>query len=251
MRALYAVSLAALALAMTATGAQAQPTDAERAGLRYLQWPGKAEPHPTRRAAERHSYARPAPRHDTRAAPQPADTGFYAARLSPVAVVPVSVNQAPQVAGAPDPAPLPAAAPAVQTFAPQSIYDAPPVPTSAAIAQAIAAPPLPPVGAPAAMPAVRAMPAVAAVPAQPAEAAQPAQPMNLAVNADDSHPRRYSLHREYGEQPDHMDMPQQVMVDHIDLAQPPEHEPTAKELRQGKDAAADPDAPHDKDDGVD
>ncbi len=201
---LAATVLAALAWSLAVAGAQAEPSAAERAGLRYLDWPGKPAPAPRHAANRPHMrapYAAPA------AAPRP------------------MMQPAPQTV-------------AVQAFAPQSIFDAPPpapgVPSSAQIAEAIAAPPLPPVSAPEA-----AEPAAAVVPAQ-----RPGPVMN--ASADDR-PRHYSLHRDYGEQPDHTDMPPQVMLDHIDLAQPPEHEPTAKEQRDAKDADADPDAPKDRD----
>lgn len=59
-------------------------------------------------------------------------------------------------------------------------------------------------------------------------------------------PRYYSLHREYGRQPDHPEIPEAVYLDSLgseDLAAPPPPLPSDRDERRARAAAADPDAP--------
>jgi hypothetical protein len=59
-------------------------------------------------------------------------------------------------------------------------------------------------------------------------------------------PRTYSVHREYGRQPDHPQIPEAFFLDSVggeDLAAPPPPLPNVRDERRARAAAADPDAP--------
>jgi hypothetical protein len=196
---LAAAAFAALTLSALAPVAQAQQSDAARAGLRHLEWPGKVE-----RA--------PAP---SRLRPP--------ARYQP-AYRPVVARAEPQ----PAPQAEPMAAPPASRFAPGSIYDPPP-PAPAAYTQAP-------------LPAPQPMAEPLAPPAAPAAAA----PVQVAVAAGaDSRARLYSLHRDYGEQPDRTPMPAPMFLDNvpIDLAAPPPADLRGNAARDAKDAGENPDTP--------
>lgn len=78
--------------------------------------------------------------------------------------------------------------------------------------------------------------------AQPAAPA-PGQPVSATGGEG---PRYYSLHREYGRQPDHPEIPEAIYLDSLgseDLAAPPPPIPSDRDERRARAAAADPDAP--------
>jgi hypothetical protein len=87
--------------------------------------------------------------------------------------------------------------------------------------------------APAATPVSPAAPAVMTI-AQASPTAPPPSP---------DRPRRYSLHRDYGETPDPAPQVTPTFLDAppVDLAAPPPPEPRGAALRDARDAAADPD----------
>ena len=80
-------------------------------------------------------------------------------------------------------------------------------------------------------------------PAQPAApSGQPARPS--ATGGDG--PRYYSVHREYGHQPDQPQIPEAFFLDSTsgeDLAAPPPPLMSDRDERRARAAAADPDAP--------
>jgi hypothetical protein len=65
--------------------------------------------------------------------------------------------------------------------------------------------------------------------------------------AESDAPRTYSVHREYGRQPDHPQMPEPVYLDQLgpseDLAAPPPPLMNERDERRARAAAADPDGP--------
>jgi hypothetical protein len=126
--------------------------------------------------------------------------------IAPAAAVPTASAQAPQIA-APAPVAQPAMAVAAppQTFTPKSIYDAPP-----------------PLAAPAT---VAATPAVA-----------------LVASTTSERPRLYSLHRDYGEQPDRAVMPAPVYLDHLPVDVADKASKTGKEAKDDADASGDDDS---------
>ncbi|MBX7248641.1 MAG: hypothetical protein K1X35_06250, partial [Caulobacteraceae bacterium] len=71
----------------------------------------------------------------------------------------------------------------------------------------------------------------------------PARPASTGGEA----PRTYSVHREYGRQPEHPAMPEPVYLDQLgpseDLAAPPPPTMSARDERRARSAAADPDGP--------
>jgi hypothetical protein len=83
-------------------------------------------------------------------------------------------------------------------------------------------------------------------PARPtASTAAPARTPAPAVAAADG-PRRYSVHREYGMQPDQPQIPETFFLDSAggeDLAAPPPPPMSDRDERRVRAAAADPDAP--------
>ncbi len=97
---------------------------------------------------------------------------------------------------------------ASQAFTPKSIYDAPP--------------PLPVTAAGAATPAAAIV--AAAAPAQAAASARP---------------RLYSLHRDYGEQPDRAVIPAPVYLDHLPVDVADKAEKTSKQAKDDADASGD------------
>ncbi len=167
----FAVALAA------ASSALADGPDAARAGLRYLDWPGKTHPR---------AHAKP----------------VAGAGLRP-SLIAAAAPEAP-----PPPTPV----------APGAVYD-PPAPPQTPMTPAPVAP--------------------AITPAVPAVAVAPAAPVRLAADA----PRRYSLHRDYGETPDAAPQVIPTFLDAppVDLAAPPPPNPTAREVREAMSDAADPD----------
>ena len=94
---------------------------------------------------------------------------------------------------------------ASQAFAPKSIYDAPP--------------PLPATAASAATPAVAVVAAAAA-----------------------EQPRRYSLHRDYGEQPDRAVIPAPVYLDHLPVDVTDKVAKASKQAKDDADASGDDDS---------
>lgn len=101
-------------------------------------------------------------------------------------------------------------------------------------------------------------PATAAVaPARPADAPDMSPPRSYAdfsrpmTSQSDAPPRGeppryYSLHREYGRQPEHPEIPEAFFIDSVggeDLAAPPPPPLSEREERRARAAAADPDAP--------
>ncbi|HWE46999.1 MAG TPA: hypothetical protein VG407_13320 [Caulobacteraceae bacterium] len=171
MRALFVIFSALLWVFTNAGAADAQ------AQVKYLDWPGKPRP----------NAAIPMP------ATQPA----------PVEA-PQTVAPSPSVGPAPV---MAAATPPAQTFAPTSIYDAPP-------------------------------PVAAADAAQPAAAVAPVASASVA-SASTDRPRLYSLHRDYGEQPDRAVIPAPVYLDHLPVDLSDKSDKTSK---QAKDDADKPDA---------
>lgn len=75
----------------------------------------------------------------------------------------------------------------------------------------------------------------------PATPAAPPSPAALAADR----PRLYSLHRDYGEQPDRTPLPEPVYLDHlpVDLAAPPPEPLRGEALKRAQDDAKDPDPP--------
>lgn len=219
MRAVCLIALSAL----VAAPALAQQAPGRQVGLRYLDWPGK----PQATSAEA----------GLRGARQPGETDAPAVRgvipharaiqtrpaapLMAAADGPVQSGMAPMsMAAVPAAAPMPAS-----TFAPATIYDAPSAPRAAPVA---------PVGGAVIQ---------AALPTAPV-----ARPATEAQASD--RPRLYSLHREYGEQPDRTQIPAPVYLDAlpVDLAAPPAEELKGKAAREQRDAEKDPDRP-DRTDG--
>lgn len=83
----------------------------------------------------------------------------------------------------------------------------------------------------------RAAAAIAIADASRASAPSPVEPAALA------RPRRYTIHRDYGETPDPAPevVPTFLDAPPVDLAAPPPQAPTQAELRQARDEGADPD----------
>jgi hypothetical protein len=202
MRAVCLIALSAL----VAGPALAQQAPGARAGLRYLDWPGK--PQTTSTEAGLRGARQPGE------ADAPAIPGVipHARAVQTRAAAPLM-----GAAGAPAPmsmAAIPASAPVPATsFSPASIYDAPP-------------------------------PVARAAPVAPIQAARPA-PAPAAEAQPSERPRLYSLHREYGEQPDRTPLPAPVYLDTlpVDLAAPPPEEPKGRAAREQRDAEKDPDRP--------
>ena len=169
MRALFVIFSALLWVFSTSGAADAQTP------VKYLDWPGKAQPKP-------------------------------AASMAPAEAAPV----AEPVAAA---EPVVAVSVPPQTFAPKSIYDAPP---------------------PAA--ATAATPAVAMV-----ASAEPA------TGAASARSRRYSLLRDYGEQPDPVALPAPVYLDHLPVDTAHKAEKASKQAKD--DAAKESDSSDDDSDG--
>ncbi|MBS0298225.1 MAG: hypothetical protein JSR45_18145 [Proteobacteria bacterium] len=212
MRAVCLIALSAL----LAAPALAQQAPGRQVGLRYLDWPGKPQ------AASSQAGLR-----------QPGEADAPAIRgVIPHARAVQTRPAAPLMTAADAPAPMimaaiPASAPVpASTFAPASIYDAPPPVARAAPVSPVAASPI-----------------QAALPAAPV-----AGPVTEASTSD--RPRLYSLHREYGEQPDRTQIPAPVYLDAlpVDLAAPPPEELKGKAAREQRDAEKDPDRP-DRTDG--
>ena len=203
-----------------------------------------------------------------RPAPAPPATVAYAAPREPAPVraaappptvaAPAQPVRRPPAAAAPvRPTPPAAAAPAAPGGgepAPRSYEDFRRPMTPPAAPQAAPAAP------PSAEPAPRAYeefrrpmttPAPAGPPAAP-QAAAPAPPSaapaavrgRTATGGD--RPRYYSVHREYGRQPDIPELPEAFFIDAVggeDLAAPPPPVPSERDERRARAAAADPDAP--------
>ena len=209
------------ALVVLATPALADPSASSRAGLRYLQWPGKAE-QPAQQAssqangASRSAHLRAPLRPDDAPASAPEGANRYSFTSQATA----------------------------RPYGPSGVYDPPaPPPTPIASMALVPAPPAEP--APAPETAYDAPPAAGAPLASPMMTAQlapaPAAPIPTTMATD--RPRLYSLHREYGEQPDRTEIPAPVYLDAlpIDLAAPPPHEPARD--KNGKPVRSDPGDP--------
>jgi hypothetical protein len=190
MRAVFAI-IAALFWLLSTSEAGAQTSEAQRAGLRYLDWPGKAK----------HVEA--------------AEAGLRPA-IRPAAPVAAAHPALPALRPL---APPPAAAP---VFAPRSIYEAPPAPAGAA------------------------------APVMTARAAPAPVAVASAAPAENDRPRRYSLHRDYGEAADRIPLPTPLYLDAlpVDLAAPPPHKPSAKQKHDARDADENPETPQDPDGGL-
>jgi hypothetical protein len=133
--------------------------------VKYLDWPGKAHP-----------------------------------QAAPVATPQAAPMVAPEPVAAP--APVAVVTPPAQTFAPKSIYDAPP-PVAAANA---------------------ATPAVAVV-----ASAEPAP----------DRARRYSLHRDYSETPDRVTIPAPVYLDHLPVEDADKADKAGKQAKHDADKSGD------------
>ena len=191
--------LLAVALAALAYPALAQETPGARAGLRYLDWPGKApQPAPST-----------APRQGQKTVLRPLQRPIESATASPGRYSPAST-----------------------TYGPAGVYDPPAPPPTPMISRAVteaAAQVAPVAAAPAQVAAIR-----EAAPAPKADAV-PAARTTSALDR----PRVYSLHRPYGEQPDHTELPAPVFLDGppVDLAAPPPQDPARD--KNGKPMRAD------------
>ena len=282
--------------------AQSQPANSAQAGLRRLDWSGKAEPRPadtqarTDASTRSETSSRPATpnRYSARVAPPepsrvwnpfPADPAPPVLRpaiavqapapgvqTAPTASRPAAlrVTAAPQSAVRPpapppgpsrtaQPAPAPAQANAVQP----GLVARPPVaaPVQSSVRDTPAeAPPRSyadfsrPVGSP---PAASPAPAVAAVSSAGGDLSPPrsyadfSRPMTAPAGSAASPPRGeapryYSVHREYGRQPEQPEIPEAFFIDSVggeDLAAPPPPPMSERDERRARAAAADPDAP--------
>jgi hypothetical protein len=213
----------ACAVAALATPALAAPA-AAGAGLRTLSWPGKpvAAPAPGAAASTPPGGLRPMLRGRQGLRPLPTGT------LRPAVFTPPP--------GLPPLAPAQPAAPAAPPRAPEAPVEAP-EPAAAVIAPGakIEAAPLPRVAA---------APAPAPVPAPPA--ANPvARVIGAAAPPVSESPRRYSLHREFGQTPDRPALPAPVYLDNlpVDLAEPPPPPLRKEDERRARSEAFDPDRP--------
>jgi hypothetical protein len=210
MRAVFVIATLAPIVLLGASPALAQSAP------RYLDWPAKAQ-HPTYSVQGQAARAQGAP--DAAQTVEPPIPG-----VQPHARWIQTRMPAPLMA----PAAQAAVTQPVMTqpaFAPTTIYEAPPAQAAPAV-RAVMAAPVAPV-------AVEPLPAV-----RTADATSPTD-----------RPKLYSLHREYGEQPDHPVIPEPVFLDHlpVDLAAPPPEELKGKALKEARDAAIDsgrdPDGP--------
>jgi hypothetical protein len=199
-----AATFACAGVADAQTRAASPAAPSAQAGLRYLTWPGKPAPQPSTAAAPT------TPNWMRSRTPDRYGGVAVAPSMAPSPVAPPPMAASPAMPPQPQyvppryamTAPTPPAAQPPQTFAPRTIYDAPP--------------PMRQASAPAAAPAVPPQARLIAPLPAPAQAAplpqQPSQPQ--AVASRDA-PRRYSLHRDYGMTPDRAQIPPEFFLDHL------------------------------------